>query len=243
MKPWQMALEAALSADDAPAVLDRDLLGRLSRTSRAGDPVPVSSLTHWLKAARARGKLQPVVAGLYINRFRARPGTLEDAAHWLKLDAVLSLNTVLGDAGVLNNPSHTVTAVVPIDPGAPPPKLGRMPTRAGMLQFFGLPRRILEAGEPEDRLAASIGEDHVRATPEKALLDWLYLGLSPRSRRTLPPKEDIDLDLLDRVRLKRLARTMGLEEALADWLAGRRRSKRPEGRLRRRGGSAAGEAG
>jgi hypothetical protein len=219
MKAWQMALEAALSADGAPAVLNRDLLGRLSRTSRAGDPVPVSSLTHWLKAARARGKLQPVVAGLYINRFRARPGSLEDAAHWLKVDAILSLNTVLGDAGVLNNPSHTVTAVVPIDQGAPSPKLGRMPTQAGMLQFFGLPRRILEAGDPLDRLDSPVVQDHVRATPEKALLDWLYLGLSPRSRRTSPPREDIDLKLLDRARLKRLAHAMGLDDALAAWVA------------------------
>lgn len=217
MKPWQMALEAALGAEDAPAVLNRDLLARLSQTSRAGAPVPVSSLTHWLKAARARGKLKPVVAGLYINRFRARPGSLEDAAHWLKVDAVLSLNTVLGDAGVLNNPSHTVTAVVPIDPGAPSPKLGRMPTRAGMLQFFGLPRRILEAGDREDRLGVAM--DHVRATPEKALLDWLYLGLSPRSRRTPPPRGDIDVTRLDRARLKRLARAMGLDEALAAWVA------------------------
>ena len=126
---------------------------------------------------------------------------------------------MLGDAGVLNNPSHTVTAVVPIDPGAPPPKLGRMPTRTGMLQFFGLPRRILEAGDPQDRLGSSVVQDHVRATPEKALLDWLYLGLSPRSRRTCPPRGDIDVTLLDRARLKRLARAMDLDEALAAWVA------------------------
>lgn len=220
MKPWQMTLEQRLGADDAPAVLNRDLLSRLSRSSRAGAPVPVSSLTHWLKAARARGKLQPVVEGLYINGFRTPPGSLADAAHWLRADAVVSLNTVLGDAGVLNNPSHTVTAVVPIDRGAPPPKLGRRETRAGYLHFFGLPRRILEAGDPEDRLERTHLPvlDHVRVTPEKALLDWLYLAHSPRSRRTLPPRGDIDVTLLDRARLKRLGRAMGLMPTLETWL-------------------------
>ena len=217
MKPWQMALEARLGAPDAPAVLSRDLLGRLSRSTRTGAPVPTSSLTHWIAAARTRARLETVVAGLYINHFRARPGSLADAAHWLKIDAVISLNTVLGDACVLNNPSYTVTAVVPIDRGASPPKLGRMETKAGILHFFGLPRRILEAGAAEDRLEATVPRDHARATPEKALLDWLYLGESPRSQRTPPPRGDIDITLLDRRRLARLAKAMGLEVALEIW--------------------------
>jgi hypothetical protein len=94
-----------------------------------------------------------------------------------------------------------------------------MATQAGTLQFFGLPRRILEAGDPGDRLEPLAKLDHVRATPEKALLDWLYLARSPRSRRTLPPKGDIDLELLDRARLRRLGRALGLASALEAWLA------------------------
>lgn len=220
MKDWQMRIEERLGADDAPAVLNRDLLNRMTRSARAGRPVPTSSLTHWLKTARMRRKLLPVVAGLYLNRYRARPGSLADAVHWLRADAIVSLNTVLGDAGILNNPSQLMTAVVPLDTGAPPPKLGRQVTQAGTVQFFGLPRRIHDAGEPEDRLESAAPRDHVRATPEKALLDWLYLARSPHSRRTSPPKSDIDLTLLNRRRLKRLAAAMDIKRELDAWLKG-----------------------
>ncbi len=217
MKAWQRRLEETLRATDAPAVLSRDLLTRMARTAREGEPVPTSSLTHWLKGARAAEHLVPVVRGLYLNQYRRSPVSLVDAAHLLVADAVISLNTVLGDGGILNNPSRIVTAMVPIDRRAPPPKLGRRTTRVGTVHFFGLPRRILEAGRPEDRLESTTPRDHARATPEKALLDWLYLSESPRSRRTLPPKGDLDLDLLDRARLKRLAAAMGLTRALSSW--------------------------
>ncbi|MGB9429060.1 MAG: hypothetical protein WCC11_04165, partial [Gammaproteobacteria bacterium] len=192
MKPWQIQFESRLAAADAPPVLSRDLLARMARSARGGRTVPTSSLSHWLKSAQARGRLPRVQRGLYLNGFRTPPGRLADAAAWLRTDAVLSLNTVLGDAGVLNNPSRTVTAVVPVDAGAAPPQLGRKATAAGIFHFFGLPRRILEAGAAADRLQQmDIGVEHARATPEKALLDWLYLAASPRSHRTWPVRSDV----------------------------------------------------
>jgi hypothetical protein len=218
MKPWQIDLEAALSGPGAPPVLTRDLLARFARSAREGSPLAASSLSHWLKIARAREKLLPIVEGLYLNNFRARAGTLADAAPVLRVDAVVSLNTALADAGVLNNPSHVVTAIVPIDAGAPPPKLGQVMTKAGTLQFFGVPRRHLEAGAAADRLFPEGRFEHPRATPEKALLDWLYLARSPRSRRTPPPRGDIDLDRMALPRLKRLGKAMDQEAVLAAWL-------------------------
>ncbi|MHB8423701.1 MAG: hypothetical protein ACYDB9_00890 [Gammaproteobacteria bacterium] len=217
MKAWQMQFESRLGAADAPPLLGRDLLARMARSAH-GRSVPASSLSHWLKSALAREKLQRVQRGLYLNGFRAPPGRLADAAGWLRSDAVVSLNTVLGDAGVLNNPSRVITAVVPVDANAPPP-LGRKPTQAGIFHFFGLPRRVLEAGAAADRLQTSAGMEHPRATPEKALLDWLYLAASPRSHRTWPVRGDVDVTLLDMRRLRRLARAMGMEKILDEWLA------------------------
>lgn len=214
MKPWHLRLQRALARADAPPVLTRDLLSRFARTARDGQPVAPSSLTHWIRGAVAEERLRPVQRGLYLNAYRARPGQPADAAAWLRPEAVVSLNTVLGDAGVLNNPVRTTTAVVPLDAGAPPPKLGRQTTRAGTFQFHGIPRRILEAGDPEDRLELAETREHARATPEKALIDWLYLAASPHSRRTTPPRDDLDLDLLDRPRLKRLARGAGVSDSL-----------------------------
>jgi hypothetical protein len=219
MKPWQAHLEKLLSARDAPPVLTRDLLSRFARSARGGTVLADSSLTHWLKTVIVRGKLRAVQRGVYLNQFRPVAGTLADAAPLLRADAVVSLNTVLGDAGVLNNPSHTVTVVVPIDAGAPPPKLGAQQTQAGNLRFFGLPRRILEAGAADARLASEVHFEHPRATPEKALIDWLYLANSPRSKRTQPPRGDIDLALLNKARLARLAKAAKMEQVLKTWQA------------------------
>ncbi|HET7176969.1 MAG TPA: hypothetical protein VFK21_13315, partial [Gammaproteobacteria bacterium] len=80
MKPWQLRLEEALRADAAPAVLSRDLLARMARSARGGEDLPASSLTHWIRAAARNGRLQPVLRGLYLNRWRSRPVTLADAA-------------------------------------------------------------------------------------------------------------------------------------------------------------------
>lgn len=225
MKPWQIRLEQMLAAPDAPAVLSRALLERFGATvprdDRGFHDIGASSWTYWIKGLVARGALKPVQRGLYLNRLRPRPGTLADAVPWLQRDAILSLNTVLGDAGVLNNPSRVVTAIVPIDVGAPPPaRLGRRQTKAGVVHFYGIPRAILEAGAPEDRYQDEPNADHIRATPEKALVDWLYLGASPRSRRSLPPRGDIDLEMLDQERLARLARAAGVDDVLEKWRGG-----------------------
>ena len=217
MTPWQPSLVKALSQPDAPPVLSRDLLKRYARAARGDRPVPDSTLTWWIRRAAEEGKLEAVQRGLYLNRVRGLPGRLADAVSNLQRDSVVSLNTVLGDAGVLNNPTRTVTAVVPIDAGYPP-KLGRKRTKAGTVHFYGIPRRFLEAGDPLDRLEPIERFEHARATPEKALIDWLYLGRSARSSRTPPVLGDIDVELLNRRRLNRLAKAAGLSDALQQWL-------------------------
>jgi len=214
MKAWQIQLQRTLAAPSAPPVLTRDLLSRFGRTASGGTCVPESTLSYWIRGAVAADQLQPIQRGLFLNRFRSPAGRLADAACWILAEAVVSLNTVLGDAGVLNNPVRTVTAVVPLDAGAPPPSLGRRQTRAGTFHFLGLPRSMLESGRAEDRLEPLDHFEHPRATPEKALLDWLYLGLTPRSHRTLPPMHDLDLELLDTQRLWRLAAAANLTAAL-----------------------------
>ncbi len=212
MKPWQRNLELSLADEDAPPVLDLDLIRRFGARAR-GESVPRSSLARWIREAVDRRRLQPVIKGIYLNAFRPRPGRPANAAHFLRRDAIVSLNTVLGDAGVLNNPTHAITAVVPLDAGVPQPRLGRQSTKIGVFHFFGVPRPVLEAGDAKDRLDADRRHEHVRATPERALVDWLYLAQSPYSKRTAPPVSDLDMDMLDRRRLVRLARAVGVSLA------------------------------
>ena len=73
---------------------------------------------------------------------------------------------------------------------------------------------VLEAGREEDRLVSA--RTYRRATAEAALLHWLYLSNSPRSRMSAPPLE-MDLAALDASRLKRLSLAMRLFEALEGW--------------------------
>jgi hypothetical protein len=80
----------------------------------------------------------------------------------------------------------------------------------------GVPERVLETGAENDRLVT--GVDYRRATPEAALLHWLYLSGSSRSRMSAPPL-DLDLGKFDLKRLKRLAAAMRLDTNLCSWRA------------------------
>ena len=63
---------------------------------------------------------------------------------------------------------------------------------------------------------------HPRATPEKALCDWLYLAASPRSPMRSPPL-DLEAERLDTDRLQRVANAMSIEQHLDEWLRSKRR--------------------
>lgn len=84
-----------------------------------------------------------------------------------------------------------------------------------------MPARLLDdrAGELEDRMDLDV--KYPRATPEKALLDWLYLGVSKYSKIAGPPL-DLELERLDKRRLQRLARSMSLSEEIKEWQSRKR---------------------
>lgn len=210
---WTTRLELALAEPAALRVLDRKSLMGLTQTVRPGVSEP--TVERWIQDAVGANRLQRVVRGLYLNRLISPPAQLAEAAVWLRPGAVISLQTVLGDAGVWNNYTGWVTAVVPLSRRYAIPSLGRLEATAGTFLFRGIPERVLEAGPEEDRLAA--GLTYRRATPEAALLHWLYLSLSARSRMSAPPA-DLEIAALNARKLKRLARAMSLSEQLAAWL-------------------------
>jgi hypothetical protein len=201
-----------LSEQGALRVLDTASIVRVGKNVRHDISKP--SVERWVRKAVAANRLQRVVRGLFLNRLIAPPAQLCEAAVWLRPGAVISLQTVLGDAGVWSNYTDWVTAVVPLSPRYTTPSLGRVETGAGIFVFRGIPERVLEAGAEHDRLVA--GMDYRRATPEAALLHWLYLSRSPRSRMAAPTL-DLDLSALDLRRLKRLAAAMRIEDGLKHW--------------------------
>jgi len=219
MTRWKQMLEKQLSQIGAPRALPLSALARAAAIAR-GKAVPDATLHVWIADAVARERLLPVVRGLYLNRFTSPPGRLTDAVPFLRRDSVVSLHSALDEAGIYNNPPAGVTAVVPLDVGPVRPRVGRVDTAQGPVFFRAMPRRLLEAGQLEDRLYLDQSTMHPQATPEKALLDWLYLARSPRSTLAPPAPHDIDMEALDRARLARLARAMDLGVILKTWRDG-----------------------
>ena len=103
-------------------------------------------------------------------------------------------------------------------PGLQVPNLSAVKTPFGTYQFRALPWRLQEP----DSLPVEDWRDnryaHPRATPEKALCDWLYLGASPRSTLRAPPL-DLELDKLNKARLRRIVSAMGIKPVFDAWLS------------------------
>lgn len=213
MPRWDTRIEMKLARPDALRVLSSADLGRIA----AGEKSEISGATvdRWIGDAIQAGRLVRVVRGLYLNRMIQPPAQLCEASFHLRPGAVVSLQAVLGDAGVWHSYTPIATAIVPLASNRPIPSLGLLRTQAGEFEFRGMPAHVLDAGKENDRLVEGI--DYLRATPEAALLHWVYLSKSPRSTLGDPPFE-MDNDALDFPRMKRLAKAMSLTEALNDWL-------------------------
>lgn len=210
---WTTRLELALAEPGALRVLDKLSIVRLANDVQPGVSEP--TVERWIQEAVSANRLRRVVRGSYLNHLINPPAQLAEAAVWLRPGAVVSLQTVLGDSGVWNNYTSWVTAVVPLSKRYATPSLGRRDTATGTFVFRGLPESILEAGREQDRLAD--GFTYRRATPEAALLHWLYFSESPRSDMSAPPT-DINLDNLNRRTLERLSKAMQLDAPLHSWL-------------------------
>lgn len=212
---------ALLKQYGAPRVITRRGIEDLF--AAGGIEISASGYRRLVGELTEAGCLHQVNRRLYLNREAVPPACPDEAARHLEPGAIISLQRVLGVHGILNNPSGYVTAVVPIRPGQLPPTLGPRTTAAGVFVFRGIPAHILEAGEEDDRLDVLVrpfpGGMPI-ATPEKALIDWIYLGASGRSNIPLPPVHDIDIDMLDRDRLDRLTVAAGPDVAahISDWM-------------------------
>ena len=84
------------------------------------------------------GALRRVASGVYLNRRCLPPAELTEMAGRIRTGAVISLQSVLGECGFLNNPSSTVMAVVPTSANKRP-NLGEVKTSGGdVFRFYGL---------------------------------------------------------------------------------------------------------
>ncbi len=212
-KPTTILLDA-----EAPRVLTVPMVAAAFADRRK--KAARNTVFKWIREQIDAGVLRPVTRGLYLNQLaRPQPGPAE-AASFIRSGAIVSLQTVLGDAGITNSYSDIVTSVLPIRAGV---AQSSRPVMASGIEyrFHVMPAELLdeEAGAVQDRMDLVVL--YPRASPEKALLDWIYLGASPRTKLALPPL-DIDVARLDKRRLKRLADRMKLSSRLEDYLARKR---------------------
>ena len=212
---WKQESQKALLALGAPHVVttqDLEAHGRISTGTRPS----TASLTRWLRTLTETGALQPVSRGVYLNRLAGPNVHPAEAAQYIRRGAIVSLAWVLEQSGALNNFGDTVTCVVPQIPGMAPPKVGERETLAAPFRFYAMPARLIEAGSKQLDDVQDLRYGYPRATPERALLDWIYLGSSVRSRLPLPPL-DINLRGMSLARLRRLAKAMWIEEEWRQW--------------------------
>lgn len=217
----QTAMSILLGAE-APRVLTVPMIAAALANKRRR--VARGTLFRWIRAQTENGALRPVTRGLYLNQLARPLPAIAEAAGYVRSGAIVSLQTVLGDAGITNSYSDIVTSVLPIRSGN---ASSSRPVRAGNAEFrfHAMPVRFLDenAGALEDRMDFDV--QYARATPEKALLDWIYLGASRRTRVAGPPL-DIELDLLNQPRLLRMAKRMDLAGELKAYVTRKRKYDR-----------------
>jgi hypothetical protein len=161
------------------------------------------------------GFVRRIGNGIYINERCFPAATPIEAIGLIRSGAVASLHSVLGERGVINSPSNIPTAVVPIGPHSHP-HVGEVVTDAKYVyRFYGLPERFFPHVMGRDVLDPV--KPYPSFRPEKALLDWVYLGESRYSKMTPPPVQ-VDLDMIDLDLARRFADRMAVRERFEGWL-------------------------
>ena len=216
--PWKIALDSMLVNSEVEAwttgMLWSDALAQ-------AHPPSQPTFDRWVHEAVQAGKLRKVRAGIFLNAAGNASVSPAVAAGLVRRSAVPSLSWVLEQNWILNNFGDVITCTVPMAPGLQVPNLSAVKTPCGTFQFRALPWRLHEL----DSLPVEDWRDnryaHPRATPEKALCDWLYLGASPRSSLRAPPL-DLALERLSKARLRRIVSAMDIKPVFEAWLSKKR---------------------
>jgi hypothetical protein len=174
--------------DEEKATLKRlSLLPRLFRAPDARKVAPHAAI--FLSRAHRNGLIVRLARGSYVNSFlKGMPG-VEEVACFLRPPAYVSCEWALNRHGILLQAPRVCTAVTLH------PAVGRdrsLTYRGVSIEFSRIAPRLFHGYSLHD--GASL------ATPEKALLDTLYL------HRDLPAGDELEMDRIDRDALQDLAR-------------------------------------
>lgn len=219
---WKLHAEKWLMSPESPFVLTTGSLRLVASNHHlaTGERAPsTATFFRWLKDLAHAGKLVEVTKGVYLNRLGHRSESPAAAASFIRRGAIVSLSYVLEQAGLTNNFGETFSCIIPTHTSWTTPQLSeRHVPGVGSYRFHAM---RLERAEPADAATDDIYDRryaYLRTTPEKALLDWICLASSHRSKLA-PPPLDIAAEELDQRRLRRLVKAMGLNTEWAAWQA------------------------
>lgn len=211
---WKFRLLGGLSEPASPRVFTAAEFHDLMLRYRPGASTSTARLL--ANSLAQAGALRRVASGMYLNRRCLPPAELTEMASRIRAGAVVSLQSVLGECGFLNNPSAIVMAVLPTS-ASKRPRLGEVRASGGdVFRFYGLAERFFPANDDDRWTLYQPGRPCAMFRPEAALLHWLYLAGMKRSTVTSPPT-DVDMGQLDEELLKTLAQRWRLEAELNAW--------------------------
>jgi hypothetical protein len=214
---WHFEMLGALASPAALRVFTVADVSELVRRFRPG--AADSTVYNMIDRLISAGAFRRVTAGVFLNRRALPPAEPYEAATHLRSGAVVSLHFVLGEIGVLNNPSDVVTCVLPSSTRHRP-RLGDLQTRDQVrFRFYGLSERFFPTDDADRTRLLQPGRPCEMFRPEAALLQWLHLARNARSAITGLP-QDVDLTLLDLDLLEELARRWILTEVLVRFREG-----------------------
>jgi len=211
---WKFSLLGGLATPAARRIYTAADFHAFTQTFRPSSPNTSRALSEMFVKA---GALRRVSGGIFLNRRATPPAEMTEVAKYLRAGAVVSLHSVLGRCGFLNNiPDEVVMAVVPTS-ATKRPSLGEVTTSSGnRFWFFGLAEKFFPSTPQERWEMLAPGAQCETFRPEAALLHWIHLADMQRSSLTLPPV-DVDMSALNEELLGSLANRWGLTQALASW--------------------------
>lgn len=214
MSRWRQTLYNALKDFDAPRVTSFSEL--MTFADDAGCVITEKQLKTFVEQAIQFDFLKVARHGIYLNLKAWPTPSMAEVSPRMRPGAIVSLHTVLGEAGIINNYSAQVHCVVPINDFGGRPNVGDVTAKDGtVFNFNAIKASVLEAGDEIDRLVPLLPYD--RATPEAALVHWIYLASNHRSK-IMEPDTQCDLSSIDMERLERLSDAAGVKAEVFDFV-------------------------
>ena len=161
-------------------ILSFQTLQRASGLSHAAAQKAVGRLTR-------RGQLIKLYKKTYANKFSLP--SLEEAAMFYGKPCYISFESALSDRGIISQLPQVLTC-------ATTRKLKNLKTPLGEIVFHHLNSRLFNNFENDKGI--------LRATAEKAMLDYLYITL--KNNRFVPALDEFNLGQLDSKKIKKAAK-------------------------------------